>query len=210
MLLYIKIKWLKYPHSITLNLNPFVVMINYDSLYESWSTKGSYLNIMLDCGEKYNESVSDALKYLPKSILWKIRNKIVFFSTGKYDAFRIDRATAKEKEIIFLSERILPKRFDRNSHKEAASEGHSEVRYFIFVVLHEVAHAVNKDLSPLLITKQENNVQEEKAHKKALRWFNAHIEKKNNKYLNPLTMEEVREEQKKQEKLMEKFYEEGC
>jgi len=179
------------------------VVINFDSLYTSWRVEGSYLNKMLYCGNRYNYNfwVAHALKYLPADIFFEFRDKLAFYSTAERDACRVARAIGEEREIILLSERILP--------KSRAEEDHSEVRYFIFVVLHEVAHAVKKHRSPLLdkLTHEEASAQEKEADDLALTWFNDHVKERNNPYLKPLIFEEVEEAKRKNRELMKKLYE---
>jgi len=99
-----------------------------------------------------------------------------------------------------LSERILP--------KQHVNEGQPEVRYFIYVVLHEVAHAIKKHKSPKLdkLTREEYQAQEDEADRLALEWFNHHIEDIGNPYLKPLTEEDVKIEQEKQQVVREQLY----
>ena len=93
--------------------------------------------------------------------------------------------------------------------KQGANGGQSEVRYFIYVVLHEVVHAIKKHKSPKFdnLTEQENHAQEEEADAIALEWFNEHVKELNNPYVKPLTIEEINEMRKKNQVLMEKLYE---
>ena len=172
-----------------------------DKLYESWRTEGSYFSQMLDCGGNYNPWVQIALYYLPKEILDEHKDSLVFVSTAQKDGSRLARKTCESREIILLSERILP--------KLNARENQPEVRYFIYVVLHEVAHAIKKHKSPIFdnLTAEEVKVQEEEANKIALDWFNQYIEEKGNPHLKPLTIEEIESEQEKNRELMKKLYE---
>jgi len=89
---------------------------------------------MLDCGTYYNEWVQHALSYLPEAMLAEHKDGLVFISTAQRDGCRMARGYCDTREVILLSERILP--------KHGAEEGQPEVRYFIYVVLHEVAHAI--------------------------------------------------------------------
>jgi hypothetical protein len=90
---------------------------------------------MIECG-RYNQWIQNALKYLPPAVLDEIKENILFISTADLDVCRIARKYCKTREIVLLSERILP--------KEGADEGQAEVRYFIFAVLHEVGHAIKE------------------------------------------------------------------
>lgn len=159
------------------------------------------LNRMLYCGSQYDNWVTNALEYLPSDILFEIKDNIVFFSTAEVDGLRVVRDICEAREIILLSERILPKR--------GYKEDDSEVRYFIFVILHEVAHAVKKHRSQLFdnLTPQDSSAQEKEADDLALSWFNDHVKESNNSYLKPLTFQEVKEAKEKNQELMKKLYE---
>lgn len=172
-----------------------------DKLYESWRIKGSYFNQMLNCGSYYNSWVQHALRYLPKKILDENKESLVFVSTAQKDGSRLARKTCESREIILLSERILPKR--------NAKENQPEVRYFIYVVLHEAAHAIKKHKSPLFdnLTEEEVKAQEKEADELALDWFNQYIEERDHPHLKPLTKEEIEAEKEKNRKLMKKLYE---
>ena len=89
--------------------------------------------------------------------------------------------------------------------KDGANEGQPEVRYFIFAVLHEVVHAIKKHKSPKFdnLTKQENRGQEDEADKIAIQWFNEHVKARNNQYLKPITMDEIKKMQEKNQVVME-------
>jgi hypothetical protein len=101
---------------------------------------------------------------------------------------------------LALSDRVLP--------KQGADEGQPEVRYFIFTVLHEIAHAIKKHKSPKFdgLTGEQNQAQEEEADSLAFGWFNQHIEELNNEHLPSITKEEVETAQQKTQQLMEQLY----
>jgi hypothetical protein len=162
--------------------------------------EGSYFNQMLDCGTYYNEWVQHALSYLPEAVLDEHKDGLVFISTAQRDGCRMARGYCDTREVILLSERILP--------KHGAEEGQPEVRYFIYVVLHEVAHAIKKHKSPKLdnLTEQENLTQEDEADAMAMEWFNEHVKAHNNPFLKPITRQEVNEAQRKNIALMERLY----
>jgi hypothetical protein len=155
---------------------------------------------MLDCGGRYNRWVEIALGYLPVEVLDENKENLVFISTAQMDACRVARHYCENREIILLSDRILPKR--------GADEGQSEVRYFIFTVLHEIVHAIKKHKSPKFddLSEAQYQAQEEEADNLAFRWFNQHINELNNKYLPPLTTDEVEEVEQKNKELMDKLY----
>ena len=86
-----------------------------------------------------------------------------------------------------------------------------KVRYFIFVVLHEVVHAVKKHKTLKFddLTRQENKAQEDEADKIAMGWFNEHVKARNNQYLKPITMDEINKMDQKNQVLMANLYT-GC
>ncbi len=157
--------------------------------------------MLLHCGDYYNFWVEKAVKFLPEEIFHLLEDKIAFFSTAQRDGCRIARHICKNREIILLSERILP--------KKRACEDQREVRYFIFAVLHEIVHAFKKHPSPLYdnLTQKEAAADEKEADDLALSWHNEFIEKRNNPYLKPLTIKEINEIRAENIKLMEKLYE---
>jgi len=175
-------------------------MTDTEKLYESWMVTGSYFNLMLDCGDRYNRWVEIALSYLPQEVLDEYKEDFVFVSTAQRDGCRVARHYCENREVILLSERILP--------KQGADDGQPEVRYFIYTVLHEVVHAIRKHKSPKFdnLTAEENQAQEDEADKMALDWFNQHVKKRDNPHLEPLTTKEVEAAQERNQALMEKLY----
>lgn len=175
-------------------------MTDTDELYQSWMIEGSYFNLMLDCGDNYNHWVGFALEYLPQAVLDENKDNLVFISTAHRDACRVARHYCENREVILLSERVLPKR--------GANERQPEVRYFIFVVLHEVVHAVKRHKSPKFdkLTPEENQAQEDEADKIAIEWFNNHVKSLNNPYLKPITMDEIKEMQQGNQELMKNLH----
>lgn len=169
-----------------------------DPLYRSWKIRGSYFNRMLDCGYS-NQWVQNALGYLPRNTLDEHKERLAFVAMGHKDGCRLTPAFCKDREIIVLSERILPKR--------GAAEDNPDVRYLTFVVLHEVAHAIRNHQSPLYdsLTREEAEAQEREADELALQWFNKHIAARQNRYLLPITLEEIHEAKIKNQIAMERF-----
>jgi len=155
---------------------------------------------MLDCGDYYNEWVQCALEYLPEAVLDEHKEGLVFISTAQRDGCRVARRYCETREVILLSERILP--------KHGADEGQSAVKYFIYVVLHEVVHAIKKHKSPKFdnLTEQENLTQEDEADEMAMEWFNEHVKARSNPFLKPITKQEMEEAQRKNIALMESLY----
>ncbi len=171
------------------------------NLYESYIKKGSFFNRMLHCGYSSNFWVQNALNYLPPDILEEHKEKLVLISTSEVDACRVARVLCKERELIILSERIFP--------KKGMNEASPETRYFTFVVLHEIAHAINKHKSPMFdkLTQEEAKIQEQEANRLAFQWYNNYVKEKNNPNLPILTQEEIDEAQNKNQLRMKAEYE---
>lgn len=169
-------------------------------LYQSWRTEGSYFNDMLDCGENYNRWVEIALEHLPIDVLAENKDKLVFVSTAERDGSRLARKNCENREVIVLSERVLPKR--------GASLGDDDVRYFVFVVLHETVHAIKKHKSPKFdsLSDEEDRAQEDEADSLALEWFNCYVDAQDNPHMKRLTVEEVEAAQVRSRQRMEERY----
>lgn len=167
-------------------------------LYVSSIFRGSYFNRMLDCGP-YSQRVEIALRYLPRDVLEEHKEKLAFISMAHRDGCRLARAVCENREVIVLSEHVLPK-----AH---ADETQSDVRYFIYVVLHEVAHAIKKHRSPQYdsLTEEEFDAQEEEADRLALQWFNEHIAILANPRLPAITREEIELAQAKSREIMQRL-----
>ncbi len=99
-----------------------------------------------------------------------------------------------------MSERILPKR--------GAIEDDPDVRYFIFVVLHEIVHAIKKHKSSKFdsLSDADNQAQEDEADSLALEWFNRHVEALNNPFMKPLTIDEIEAAQERNQRQMKEQY----
>jgi hypothetical protein len=157
-------------------------MTDLGKLYEPYIRKGSYLNRMIDCGCLiYNSWVEHALRYLPVEVFAKNKEDLTFISTT--EACRISRHYCETREIIILADRIFPK---------GVSHDQPEARYFIFSVLHEVAHAIKKHKSKKFdnLSDQEEQAQEDEADAIAIKWYDEYIER-NNFCMEPITIEEI-------------------
>jgi hypothetical protein len=127
------------------------------------------MNELIDCGDlAYDHLVQCALQYVPSDVLKKHEKRIRIFSITKSDGMRLTRSFCKSRDIIILSERVFP--------KSGAHESDKDFRYFIYVVLHEVAHAVKNHLSPRLdrLSAKQTAAQEKEAKDLAFEWFNEH------------------------------------
>ncbi|MEX0805661.1 MAG: hypothetical protein WD688_20440 [Candidatus Binatia bacterium] len=145
-------------------------------------------DILIDCGGDYaNAVVRSAVEdYLPPDVLSAFSGRLAFVSATSTDGVRLTKSFRKDREIIVLSERIIPAKF-------GDEEFHPGYRYFIFVVLHEVAHACRDHLSPSLdgLTAAEAEAQERETDELALKWFNEHAS--TTLFQPPLTVAEVEE-----------------
>ena len=155
-------------------------------------------NAVLDCGYGHNGWLEIALGYLPEDLLENIEEDFLFTSTATRDACRVARYYCSTKEIILISERVLPS-------TNIVYQTDPKARYFIYVVLHEVAHAIRKHKSPLFddLLKEEVESQEKEADGLAMKWFNDHVGKSSN--LPPITKEEINTAQEEQQRIMKKL-----
>jgi hypothetical protein len=169
--------------------------MNKPRIFES-----GYFNAVLDCGYTHNRWIEVALKYLPDDLFDQNTKGFLFTSTVTRDACRVARHYCQTREIILISERILP-------GQNVKDETNPKARYFIYVVLHEVAHAIGAHRSAILdnLTKEECEAQEKEADEFAMKWFNDHVAKRNNKHLLPITKEEIKEVQEKNQIVMKKL-----
>ena len=128
---------------------------------------------MLNCGRDHNWWLELALKYLPEDVFDQTQGKAFYLHLRlTRDACRVARHYCQTREIILISERILP-------GENVKDETDYRTRYFIYVVLHEVAHAIKKHKSPIFdnLTRDEFEAQEKEADELAITWFNDHVKK---------------------------------
>ena len=145
-------------------------------------------DILIRCGGNYaNAAVRSVLEnYLPADVLSAFDGRLAFVSTGDVDGVRLTKSFCRDRDVIVLSERIVPARSDDE-------EFHPGYRYFIFVVLREIAHACKEHLSPLSddLTAAQVESQKREAEELALNWFNEHAS--TTLFQPPLTIAEVEE-----------------
>jgi hypothetical protein len=157
------------------------------------------LDALLDCGYySHNRWLEIALEYLPENLLENKKEDLLFTSTVNRDACRVARQHCNNREIILISERIFP-------NEKIVHQTDPKARYFIYVVLHEVAHAIKKHKSPLYdeLNEIEIESQEKEADDLAMEWFNYHVKKLNN--LSPITKEEIKAAREEQQEIMKKL-----
>lgn len=123
-----------------------------------------------------------AIGYLPDNIWENINGKVAFIILNS-DALRLTSIIREYEEVVIFSPWIFP--------YKPIPENDKEVRYFIFCVLHEIAHIILKHKSPLNCSAQEHEGQEKDADDLALKWFNGHISEK----ILPLSIAEIRAQQ---------------
>ena len=145
-------------------------------------------DILVDCGGDYANAVVRSVveDYLPPDVLSAFSGRVAFVSTTSMDGIRLTKSFCRDREIIVLSERIIPV-------KSGDEEFHPGYRYFIFVVLHELAHACRDHLSPSLdgLTAAQVEAQERETDELALKWFNEHAS--TTLFQPPLTVAELEE-----------------
>jgi hypothetical protein len=145
-------------------------------------------DILIDCGGHYaNAAVRSVLEdYLPPDVLGAFAGRLAFVSTTGVDGVRLTRSFCRDRDVIVLSERILPV-------KSGDEEFHPGYRYFIFVVLREIAHACKDHLSALSddLTAAQLETQTREANELALKWFNEHAS--TTLFQPPITIAEVEE-----------------
>jgi hypothetical protein len=158
-------------------------MANLQELYRPWLINGTYFNRMLLCGRRANGWLEVALmRCLPVEMLDEWKERLAFLSTVNSDAFRIGTKTRLERELIFISEHIIP--------PKDVAEDHPDVRYFIFVALHEIAHVIRQHRPPNEIYAEDNQAQEDEADALAFAWFNSYIKRANHPHLKEFTTQE--------------------
>jgi len=113
-------------------------------------------------------SLRESLYYLPPDILKWCSENVVYFSTCSFKTgSRLSRGVCESKEIILLSEKIFPVKFEKSD---------IATRFLIFIVLHETAHAHLKHRCRCYdhLTPEEIELQEQEATSLAVEWYNLH------------------------------------
>lgn len=126
-------------------------------------TKCNYLNDVIEVC-----CLSKALQYLSPDLQRWVCDNVAYFSTlGKIYGRRLSPGMCETKEIVYLSEKIFPVQFNKDD---------ISTKFFIFVVLHETAHAKlkHKCKQDDNILDYKNDAQEQEADALALKWYNSH------------------------------------
>jgi hypothetical protein len=144
-------------------------------------------SVLLNCGADGDYWVEYALGCVPDDLWNAWHDKLAFVCLAGSDARRLNPAAYKNRNIIILSERIAP--------KQHANEGSPKIRYFVFCVLHETAHAILCHKPPNEISPVENAAQEAEANSVAFGWFNDFLRDRNHPDLPEFTAEELKRAQ---------------
>jgi len=127
--------------------------------------------------------VEHALTCVPEEVAQVHHERLAFVSMPNSDARRLTPKFTEGRHVIVLSERIVPRRH--------VNESSPEVRYFVFAILHEVAHAVLDHRPPSEISFEENERQEQEANELAFQWFNDALAGKAHPDIPPFTTDEL-------------------
>ena len=138
---------------------------------------------MFDCSHDAEFWIRHALGCVPAEMFERFDENLAFVCMDSSDGRRLTQEFRENHEIIILSERIVP--------RGCLAEDNSKVRYFMFVVLHEIAHAYCGHLAPTAISPDENAAQEQDADKLAYRWFNGYLTSKNLPEFTELELEKA-------------------
>jgi hypothetical protein len=149
---------------------------------------------LLNCGDKGDFWAEHALLCLPDDIRNEWDDRLTIICMAESDGRRLTRKSREGKEIIVLAERIVP--------SSSSNEDSADVRYFVFALLHEVAHAINDDPPPNECSKEENDAIEKRADNLAFQWFNSFLRTRRNS--TAFTKEELNTAQKRAQFLMRK------
>jgi hypothetical protein len=121
-----------------------------------------------DCGPFLAPIVRQVVEEaVPDEILDQHDASLFFICMSSRDGLRLTKHVRENFEVIILSDHIAP------SHSQI-NQDDPVFRYFMYTVLHEVAHAVKGHKSRIYdgISAEEGNAQEEEAHGLATEWFN--------------------------------------
>jgi hypothetical protein len=122
--------------------------------------------IQFSCSDDAKTNITHAIQCIP--LLELEGMNILFVCIDNSDARRLVMENYKEFEIIVISEFVVPRNW--------RIEDDWTKRYFNFVILHEVAHALQKHKSPNQLTANEHENQEADADAKAMEWLNSYFE----------------------------------
>ena len=133
-----------------------------------WRSRGSNMVIQFSCSDDAKTNITHAIQCIPLPEIEGMN--ILFVCIDNSDARRLVMENYKEFEIIVISEFVVPRNW--------RIEDDWTKRYFNFVILHEVAHALLKHKSPNQLSANEHEKQETDADTKAMEWLNSYFESK--------------------------------
>ena len=123
--------------------------------------------VYLDCSYSAKYWINFAISLLPRVIWDHFKGKLAIVCVDSSDGRRLTFEFCKNREIVILSERIVP--------NGPSSEIDPSVRYFVFVVLHEIAHAYCDHKAPNDLNEVQSSLQENEADNIAFDWYNEHL-----------------------------------
>jgi len=145
------------------------------------SEQGFFISVRGD--EEKVRVIKIALNYVPEFVVNDLRDHLAILTMTHRPGLRLSRPLCETCEVVLLSEERFP--------RVGGQQHESDFRFFIYLVLHELAHTYLKHkcpyfdkLSPEEITKNEDD-----ATAKAIEWFNLHIFEK--QQLGQKTMNDI-------------------
>jgi hypothetical protein len=124
--------------------------------------------IKFSCSSVAETNITHAIQCIPLNEIDEMN--FLFVCIDSSDARRLVMENYQNFEIVIISEFVVPRTW--------RTEDEWSKRYFNFVVLHEVAHALLQHKSPNQITLDENSTQENDADVLAMRWLNEYFQHK--------------------------------
>lgn len=124
--------------------------------------------IEFSCSREAEMNITHAIQCIPLNQIKGM--KILFVCIDSSDARRLVMENYEGFEIIVISEFVIPRKWK--------TEDDWAKKYFNYVVLHEVAHALLQHKSPRNLTKEQNDEQENDADELAMSWFNEYLSSK--------------------------------
>ncbi len=140
--------------------------------------------IEFSCSDSAKINIIHALQCIPLDQINHL--KILFVCIDSSDARRLIIENYRDFEIIVISEFVVP--------REWKTEDDWLKKYFNYVVLHEVAHAVLKHKSPRTLDIDQARMQEMDADSLAMTWLNGYLKSKG---MEPYTIEILEESQQR-------------
>lgn len=121
-----------------------------------------------DCGPFLAPIVRPIIEEcVPEDVVEEHGDSLFFICMSARDGLRLTKHVRENFEVIILSDHVAPS-------KGEIGEGNPVFRYFMYVVLHEVAHAIRGHSSAIYdgTSPEESAAQEEEADSLATKWFN--------------------------------------